>query len=36
MTILVMMFAMGYASDKKKPNPWHFKRKPIEEKVTKL
>ena len=25
-----------YASDKKKPNPWHFKRKPIEEKVTKL
>ena len=24
MTIPVMMFAMGYASDKKKPNPWHF------------
>lgn len=34
--IPVMMFAMGYASDKSRPSPWHFRRKPIEETVTKL
>ena len=34
--IPVMMFAMGYPSDKTKPSPWHFMRKPIEETVTKL
>ncbi len=32
----VMMFAFGYPSDKTKPSPWHFKRKPIEETVTVL
>lgn len=34
--IPVMMFAMGYASDKSKPSAWHFQRKPIEETVTML
>ena len=34
--IPVMMFAMGYPSDKTKPSPWHFQRKPIEDTVTKL
>ena len=32
----VMMFAFGYPSDKTKPSPWHFQRKPIEEIVTVL
>ena len=31
--IPVMMFAMGYPSDKTKPSSWHFMRKPIEETV---
>jgi hypothetical protein len=30
------MFAMGYPSEKSKPNAWHFKRKPIENFVTEL
>ena len=34
--ILVMMFAMGYPSEKAKPNAWHFKRMPIEAFVTEL
>ena len=34
--IPVMMFAMGYPSDKTKPSPWHFQRKSIEETVVKL
>ena len=34
--IPVMMFAMGYPSEKTKPSDWHFMRKPIEETVTKL
>ena len=34
--IPVMMFAMGYPSDKTKPSDWHFMRKPIEETVTML
>ncbi len=32
----VMMFAMGYPTGSSKPNPWHFKRKPIESMVTEL
>ncbi len=32
--IPVMLFAMGYASEKAKPSPWHFQRKTIEETVT--
>ena len=35
-TIPVMMFAMGYPSEKAKPNAWHFKRMPMEEFVTEL
>ena len=31
--IPVMMFAMGYPSDRAKPSSWHFQRKPIEETV---
>ncbi len=31
--IPVMMFAMGYPSDKTKPSPWHFQRKPLDETV---
>ena len=27
---------MGYPSEKSKPSPWHFQRKPIEESVTML
>lgn len=34
--IPVMMFAMGYPSDRTKPSPWHFQRKPIKETVTVL
>ena len=34
--IPVMMFAMGYPSEKSKPNAWHFKRMPLEEFVTEL
>ena len=34
--IPVMMFAMGYPSDKSKPSPWHFQRKPLDETVTVL
>ena len=34
--IPVMMFAMGYPSEKSKPNAWHFKRMPIEDFVTEL
>ena len=34
--IPVMMFAMGYPSEKAKPNAWHFKRMPMEEFVTEL
>ena len=34
--IPVMMFAMGYPSDRAKPNPWHFKRMPLERFVTEL
>ena len=32
--IPVMMFAMGYPSDKSEPSPWHFQRKPMDETVT--
>ena len=32
----VMMFAMGYPSDKSKPSPWHFQRKPLNETVSEL
>ena len=32
--IPVMMFAMGYPSEKSKPHPFHFQRKPIEKTVT--
>ena len=32
----VMMFAMGYPSEKAKPNAWHFKRMPLENFVTEL
>ena len=28
--IPVMMFAMGYSSDKSKPSPWHFQRNPLD------
>ena len=31
-----MMFAMGYPSDKAKPNAWHFRRMPLEDFVTEL
>jgi nitroreductase len=34
--IPVMMFAMGYPSEKSKPNAWHFRRMPLEEFVTEL
>ena len=34
--IPVMMFAMGYPSEKAKPNAWHFKRMPLEAFVTEL
>ena len=34
--IPVMMFAMGYPSDKTKPSDWHFMRKLIGETVTML
>ena len=34
--IPVMMFAMGYPSEKAKPNAWHFRRMPMEEFVTEL
>lgn len=34
--IPVMMFAMGYPSDRAKPNAWHFKRMPLESFVTEL
>ena len=34
--IPVMMFAMGYSSETSKPNPWHFKRNPLEHFVTEL
>ncbi len=34
--IPVMMFAMGYPSEKAKPNAWHFKRMPLENFVTEL
>lgn len=32
--IPVMMFAMGYPSDKSEPGPWHYLRKPLDETVT--
>lgn len=32
----VMMFAMGYPAENSKPNPWHFKREPIERFVVEL
>ena len=32
----VMMFAMGYPSERSKPNAWHFKRMPLENFVTEL
>ena len=32
----VMMFAMGYPSERSKPNAWHFKRMPLEDFVTEL
>ena len=34
--IPVMMFAMGYPSEKARPNPWHFRRMPLEAFVTEL
>lgn len=34
--IPVMMFAMGYPSDRAKPNAWHFKRMPLENFVKEL
>ena len=34
--IPVMMFAMGYPSEKAKPNAWRFKRMPLENFVTEL
>ncbi len=34
--IPVMMFAMGYPSERSRPNAWHFRRKPLEEFVTEL
>lgn len=34
--IPVMMFAMGYPSDRAKPNAWHYKRMPPENFVTEL
>ena len=34
--IPVMMFAMGYPSEKTKPSDWHFMMKQIEESVTEL
>ena len=34
--IPVMMFAMGYPSDRAWPNAWHFKRMPLENFVTEL
>ena len=34
--IPVMMFAMGYPSERSKPNAWHFKRMPLEDFVTEL
>jgi len=34
--IPVMMLGLGYPSEKAKANPWHFKRKPIEDFVTEL
>ena len=34
--IPVMMFAMGYPSDRAKPNAWHDKRMPLENFVTEL
>ena len=34
--IPVMMFAMGYPSERSKPNAWHFKRMPLENFVTEL
>ena len=32
----VMMFAMGYPSDRSKPHAWHFKRYAMEEMVTEV
>jgi len=32
----VMMFAMGYPSEKARPNAWHFRRMPLEDFVTEL
>ena len=34
--IPVMMFAMGYPSEKSQPNTWHFKRMPLDAFVTEL
>ena len=34
--IPVMMFAMGYPSEKARPNAWHFRRMPLEDFVTEL
>ena len=34
--IPVMMFAMGYPSERSKPHAWHFKRRPLDEFVTEL
>ena len=34
--IPVMLLGLGYPSEKAKANPWHYKRKPIEEFVTEL
>ena len=34
--IPVMMFAMGYPSDRSKPHPWHALREPIEHFVTEM
>ena len=34
--IPVMMFAMGYPSERSKPNAWHFKRMPLKDFVTEL
>lgn len=34
--IPVMLLGLGYPNDKAKANPWHYKRKPIEDFVTEL
>ena len=34
--IPVMMFAMGYPSERSKPHAWHFKRMPLDAFVTEL